>query len=136
MPRLIEFWFLRVRVSVRATDLRPSITQLRVAEMVRRILQRAILTGACMDARRHSMVGILMSSAVELFSFILFDFSGCVADVFSRTGQFDASKLDLRDIGFDVEDVHMSKDLGRATVFWYVASIESISLTIHYHPSF
>jgi hypothetical protein len=31
------------------TDLRPSITQLRVAEMVRRILQRAILTGAFME---------------------------------------------------------------------------------------
>jgi hypothetical protein len=89
------------------TDLRPTVTQLRVAEMVRRIIQRAILTG-----------------------------------------HFDSEKIDLRDVGFDIEDVHMSKvcltfnhlfvyhlsnlifrfqDLGRATVFWNAIDLETKS---------
>jgi ribosome-binding factor A len=70
-------------------DLRPSVGQLRVAEMVRRILQRAILTG-----------------------------------------QFDQSRLDLRDVGFDIEDVHMSKDMGRATVFWNAGEVDTKAVEI------
>ena len=64
-------------------SLRPSSTQLKLGESVRRVLQRAVLTGQ-----------------------------------FSGVGE----GLDLRTVGFDVDDVHFSKDLARATVFWSIIS--------------
>ncbi len=74
------------RPANKGRDLRPTVGQLRVAEMVRRILQRAVLTG-----------------------------------------QFDGSTLDLREVGFDIEDVHMSKDMSKATVFWNATEVLSFA---------